>query len=79
MEDNYYYYPIFAFNADGGGRYGIILVAAKDEKEAFDYLMATRYSRLYQIKFEKKAVNLYHWSKEELNEPKIVFKNFIEL
>ena len=78
MEDNYYY-PIFAFNADGGGRYGIILVAAKNEKEAFDYLMTTRYSKLYQSKFEKKAVNLYHYEENELKEPKIVFKNFIEI
>lgn len=78
MEDKYYY-PIFAFNADGGGRYGIILVAAKDEKEAFNYLMTTRYSKLYQIKFEKKAINLCHCDINELKEPKIVFKNFIEI
>lgn len=78
MEDKYCY-PIFAFNADGGGRYGIILVAANNENDAFNFLMKSRYSRLYQIKFEKKAIDLCHWNEEELKEPKIVFKNFIEL
>lgn len=79
MEDNFIY-NIYAFNADGIGRYGLILVAANNEKDAFDYLTTTRYAKLYIIKYDKQAQNLYHKSITELEDKgKIVFKNWIEV
>lgn len=78
--ENKFIYKIFAFSADGFGRYGIILVAANNKKDAFEYLMTTRYAKNYQIHFEKEAINLYHNSIEEFEDKgKIIFKNWIEI
>ena len=73
-------YNVYAFTLDGLGRYGLILVAANSQKEAYDYLMTTRYARIYQIRFEKEAIDIYHISSHEIEDSgKIVFKNWIEI
>ena len=73
-------YNVYAFTADGLGRYGLILVAANSQKEAFDYLMTTRYAKMYQIAFEKEAIDIKHITNTEYEDGgKIVFKNWIEI
>ena len=79
MEDKFIY-KVFAFTADGLGRYGLFLVAANSQKEAFDYLITTRYANVYQIHFEKEAIDICHISSREIEDGgKIVFKNWIEV
>lgn len=79
MEDKFIY-RVFVFTLDGLSRYGLFLVAANNEKEAFEYLMTTRYARIYQISFEKEAVDICHLSSSEIEDGgKIVFKNWIEI
>lgn len=79
MEDKFIY-KVFAFTADGLDRYGLFLVAANNQKEAFDYLISTRYARVYQIHFEKEANDICHISSHEIEDGgKIVFKNWIEI
>lgn len=73
-------YNVYAFTADGLGRYGLILVAANSQKEAFDYLMSTRYAKVYQLNFEKEANDIKHIANIEYeNGGRIVFKSWIEI
>lgn len=73
-------YNVYAFTADGLGRYGLILVAANSQKEAYDYLKTTRYAKLYQIGFEEEAINIKHIANTEYEDGgRIVFKNWIEI
>ena len=73
-------YNVYAFTADGLGRYGLILVAANSQKEAFDYLMITKYAKVYQIAFEKEATDIKHIANTEYEDSgKIVFKSWIEI
>lgn len=73
-------YNVYAFTLDGLGRYGLILVAANSQKEAYDYLMTTRYAKIYQIGFEKEATDIKHISNIEYeSKGRIVFKSWIEI
>ena len=73
-------YNVYAFTLDGLGRYGLILVAANSQKEAYEYLMTTRYAQKYQIGFEKEAVDIKHIANTEYEDGgKIVFKSWIEI
>lgn len=73
-------YNVYAFTADGLGRYGLFLVAANSKKEAYDYLMTTRYAKVYQLSFEKEAIDIKHIVNTEYeNGGKIIFKSWIEI
>ena len=49
MENKITKYPIYAFEVDGNGRTGVVLVAAKDEKQAYQYIISLMVRNLLQV------------------------------
>lgn len=78
MEDKIIFYPLYCFECNGGIKSGIILIAANNEKEAYNALLNSFYGKHYQISFDKIANDIFYKSTTELKEPIFVFKHFIE-
>ena len=66
MENEITKYPIFAFEVDGNGRTGVVLVAAKDEKQAYQHIVSLTLFRHYRIHFHKE-VNYIKYETDILN------------
>lgn len=79
MENKIIKYPIFAFEVDGNERTGIVLVAAKDEKHAYQYIISLSLFKHYKISFHK-GVNYIKYETDNDNfTGNIIYKHLIDI
>ena len=79
MENEITKYPIFAFEVDGNGRTGVILVAAKDEKQAYQHIVSSTLFKHYKISFHKE-VNYVKYETDNINfTGNIIYKHLIDI
>lgn len=73
--------PLFAFELDGEGRFGIIIVAAIDSQSAFQYLNSHTLYRRYSISFDKMVQDSILVDDKKLTKENIciVYKHFIDV
>ena len=79
MENKITKYPIFAFEVDGNGRTGIILVAAKDEKLAYQYIIPLSLFRHYKISFHKEVNSIKYETDNDNFTSNIIYKHLIDI
>lgn len=79
MENKITKYPIFAFEVDGNGRTGVVLVAAKDEKQAYQYIIYLSLFRHYKISFHKKVNNIKYETDNDNFTGNIIYKHLIDI
>lgn len=79
MENEITKYSIFAFEVDGNGRTGIVLVAAKNEKQAYQYIASLTLFKHYKISFHKE-VNYIKYETDNTNFiGNIIYKHLIDI
>lgn len=79
MENEIIKYPIFAFEVDGNGRTGIVLVAAKDEKQAYQYIVSLSLFRHYKISFHKEINSIKYKTDNTDFTGNIIYKHLIDI
>ena len=79
MENKITKYPIYAFEVDGNGRTGIVLVAAKDEKQAYQYIISLSLFRHYKISFNKGVNHIKYETDNDNFTGNIIYKHLIDI
>ena len=79
MENEIIKYPIFAFEVDGNGRTGIVLVAAEDEKQAYQHIVSLSLFKHYKISFHKKVNHIKYETDNIDFACNIIYKHLIDV
>ena len=79
MENKIIKYPIFAFEVDGNGRTGVVLVAAKDEKQAYQHIASLTLFKHYKISFHKEVNNIKYETDNADFTGNIIYKHLIDV
>ena len=79
MENEITKYPIFAFEVDGNGRTGVVLVAAKDEKQAYQHIVSLTLFKHYRIHFHKEVSYIKYETDNTNFTGNIIYKHLIDI
>ena len=79
MESKITKYPIFAFEVDGNGRTGVVLVAAKDEKQAYQHIVSLTLFKHYRIHFHKEVSYIKYETDNDNFTGNIIYKHLIDV
>ena len=79
MENKIIKYPIFAFEVDGNGRTGVVLVAAKDVKQAYQHIASLNLFKHYKISFHKEVNHIKYETDNTDFTGNIIYKHLIDI
>ena len=79
MENEIIKYPIFAFEVDGNGRTGVVLVAAKNEKQAYQHVASLTLFKHYKISFHKEVSYIKYETNDNNFISIIIYKHLIDI
>lgn len=79
MENEITKYPIFAFEVDGNGRTGVVLVAAKDGKQAYQHIASLTLFKHYKISFHKEVNYIKYETDNTDFTGNIIYKHLIDV
>ena len=72
-------YPIFAFEVNGNRRTGVVLVAAKDEKQAYQHVVSLTLFKHYRIHFHKEINYIKYETDNTDFIGAIIYKHLIDI
>ena len=79
MENEITKYPIFAFEVDGNGRTGVVLVAAKDAKQAYQHVASLTLFKHYKISFHKEVNYIKYETDNDNFTGNVIYKHLIDV
>lgn len=79
MENEITKYPIFAFEVDENGRTGVVLVAAKDEKQVYQHVASLTLFKHYRIHFHKEVNYIKYETDNSDFIGNIIYKHLIDI